>query len=52
MIEADKDDKSLEKYKADLLGDIQGICIIDEENPSNVIIRLVSVRRKVFLSPR
>ena len=25
MIEADRDDKSLEKYKADLLGDFQAI---------------------------
>ena len=42
MIEADKDDKSLEKYKAGLLGDIQGIVVIDEDNPRNVIIRWLS----------
>ena len=39
MVEADKEDESLEKYKSDLLGNFEEVVVIDDANPCNVIIR-------------
>jgi len=39
MVEADKGDESLEKYKSDLLGNFQEVVVIEDENPCNVLIR-------------
>lgn len=39
MVEADKDDESLEKYKSDLLGNFAEVVVIDNANPCNVLIR-------------
>lgn len=39
IVGADKDDEALEKYKRDLLGDISEVAIVDEANPSRVIIK-------------
>jgi Rho GDP-dissociation inhibitor len=36
---SDKDDEALEKYKRDLLGDVSKVAIVDETNPSCVIIK-------------
>jgi len=39
IVGADKDDEALEKYKRDLLGDVSNVAIVDEANPSRVIIK-------------
>ena len=39
MIETDKEDESLEKYKSGLLGNFQEVVEIEEDNPRNVLIR-------------
>jgi len=39
IVGADKDDEALEKYKRDLLGDVSNVAIVDQANPSRVIIK-------------
>lgn len=49
IVDADKDDESLEKYKRDLLGDFSAVIVVDGANPNNVIIRkmeLLTIEKK------